>query len=622
MVRVTASAWVIVIAALSLGTALASQTVSSGQGSGLGPGQPRDVPPAPPTARRIPIGTSTITGSVTAADTGKPIRGARVSVSGSVVTAAGQNPPPGGMPGGVVVGGISVVSIVPGGVATSGGMTTSVPMTGRGVMGGMGLSRSVLTDESGQFTFQRLPAGQFTLMVFQSQFLQTTYGQRRPGGQGTAIRLTDGQQLNLKVQMMRGGVITGTVYGEDGEPQRGVQVRGLRYMMTNGVRRLQQTGFASTDDRGVYRLFGLQPGDYMVSATPTASDTMMMERMNAETAAIEQAIQSGAVQPPAAPGLPATVSVPINAPQLMTGPPSPPPAYLPVYAPSSLISSGATTVTVTGGDERSGVDIQVRLAQASQVQGTVATAIEPGVAVQVSLVNDDPTMEGVAYNSTRIDQTGRFTFRGVAPGKYTVFAQTVPAPPAVSFVNGQPVPPTQPTAPPRLTDDQKRWGRASVTVEGQSTVEVNLPLRPARSISGIVLFEMAKAPDLTRMRPSVFLTPAPSVRPVSMPSGPPSAQIGPDGRFTLTGVMPGLYVLRAGIGMLKSAMVGGEDTADFPLDFTGERDVMDAVITVTDRVSQLSGVLTDASGKPVSDYSVIVASADSRFWIRDRDGSS
>src|SRR5262245_6370815 len=619
MARPAPSAWVIVIAGVSLGAALAAQTVvSSGQSTGVGAGQPRDVPPPPPTVRRIPVGTSTITGSVTAADTGKPVRGARVSLSGGITMAAGQTPAPAGAPG-VVVGGINVgVVSVPPGVVTSGGMVTgSVPVSGRGVTGGMmGVSRSVVTDSNGQFTFQRLPAGQFTLTLFQSQFLQTTYGQKRPGGQGTTIRLTDGQQLEVKVQMMRGGVITGTVYGDDGEPQRSVQVRGLRYVMTNGVRRLQPTGFASTDDRGVYRLFGLQPGDYMVSATPAASEALMTERMNAESVAIEQAIQSGAVQPPAAPGLPSPVSVPISPPQPMAAPATtPPPAYLPVYAPSSLMPSGATTVTVAGGDERGGVDIQLRLAQASQVQGTVATAVEPGVAVQVSLVNDDPTMDTGAYNTARIDQNGRFTFRTIAPGKYTVFAQTVAAPPTMTIVNGQPVAPTAPTQMPRLTDEQKRWGRASVTVEGQSVVEVNLPLRPARTISGIVLFEMAKPPDLTRMRPSVFLTPAPSARSMPMTASPPSAQIDADGRFTLTGVMPGLYVLRAGAGLLKSAMVGGQDTADFPLDFTGERDVLDAVITVTDRTSELSGALSDPSGKPVSDYTVIVAAADSRFWI-------
>ena len=127
--------------------------------------------------------------------------------------------------------------VVPGGVTLSG--RGGVPLTVAAGLSGTGLSRTVLTDASGQFSFERLPAGQFTLSVFQSQFLQTAYGQKRPGGQGTTIRLGDGEQLNLKIQMMRGGVITGTVFGEDGEPQRGVQVRGLRYVMTNGVRRLQ-----------------------------------------------------------------------------------------------------------------------------------------------------------------------------------------------------------------------------------------------------------------------------------------------------------------------------------------------------------------------------------------------
>jgi hypothetical protein len=619
MARVSVRAWLTVISSVSLGAAaLAAQIVSSGQAPVAG--QPRDMPPPPPAVRRIPIGTSTISGTITAADTGRPIRGARVSVNGTtVVPGAGygavvggaMGSVPAGAPPGVVVGGISVVGVQPGGVATVGG----VPLTGRGGFG-TSVNRTVVTDASGQFSFPRLPAGQFTLMVVQQQFLQTFYGQKRVGGQGTTIRLTDGQQLNLKIQMMRGGVITGTIYGEDGEPQRNVPVRGLRYLMVNGVRRLQQTGFANTDDRGVYRLFGLQPGDYLVSATPNQSESQMYERMDTEMAAIEQAIASGAVDPPAAPGLPSTVSVPINRPQPGGNPmpPTPPPSYLPVYAPSSLIPTGATTVAVTGGDERAGVDIQLRLAQASQVQGTVATALEQGVTVQVSLINDDPTMDGVSNNSTRPDQTGRFTFRAIAPGKYTVFAYTVPAPSSMTFVNGQPVQPTQPVAPPRLTDAQKLWGRAAVTVEGQSVVEVNLPLRAARTISGMVVFDMAKAPDLTRVRPSIFLTPAPSVRSIPMMSGPPSVQIEPDGRFTLTGVLPGRYSFRGGFGMLKSAVVAGQDTADFPLEFTGEHDVMDAVLTFTDKTSELTGTLTDAAGKPAPDYTVIVAPSDNRYW--------
>ena len=361
-------------------------------------------------------------------------------------------------------------------------------------------------------------------------------------------------------------------------------------------------------------MYGLQPGDYLVSATPNLSDAPFNERMNSEMAAIEQAIASGAVQPPAAPGLPSTVSVPVTPPPQMNTPPTQPAGYLPVYAPSSLIPSGATTVTVAAGDERSGIDIQTRLAQASQIQGTVATVNDPGVTVQVSLINDDPTLDGVSNTSARVDQSGKFTFRAIAPGKYTVFAYTVVAPPPMTFINGQPQPQPQPTTPPRLTDAQKLWGRASVTVEGQSVVDVNIPLRAARTISGIVTFEMAKPPDLSRNRMTVFLTTAPGVGSIPMGSAPPSAQIEPDGRFTLTGVLPGRYSLRGG-GVLKSAVINGEDTADFPLDFTGEHDITNAVLTITDQMSELTGVLTDATGKPATDYTVIVAPSDTRFWI-------
>ena len=91
-----------------------------------------------------------------------------------------------------------------------------------------------------------------------------------------------------------------------------------------------------------------------------------------------------------------------------------------------MIPSGATTVTVAGGDERAAIDIQTRLAQASLVQGTVAMVNEPGVTVQVSLINDDPSQDAGSNFSTRVDK--RASSHSVRwRGKYTVFAQTVVA---------------------------------------------------------------------------------------------------------------------------------------------------------------------------------------------------
>lgn len=581
--------------------------------------QVRDPASVQPATRVIPVGSSSLSGTVVAADTGRPVRGARVSVSGIIVTpgAAGAAPAgrgglAGGVPGGVASGVLGAPVV---GTAPQAGLPAR---GGSGVQAGsvQGLSRMVMTDADGQFTFPRMPAGQFTLSINHNLYLTLSYGQKRPGGPGTPISLAEGQKVSVKVSMLRGGVITGTVIGDDGEPQRNAQVRGWRYTMTNGFRRLQSTGFATTDDRGIYRLFGMQPGEYVVSATPSNMDLIGANSAGSQFDLVEQAIASGPVRPPAAPGQPPTVSVTIAPaaplqPGQVAPAPTPAPTYLPTYGPSSLVASGATSVTVVANEERS-LDIRVRLAQASTVQGSLTAPPDPNVRVQVYLTSDDPTVDAPPSASTGVDASGRFTFRTVTPGNYTVYAQTVSTSLfSVTIVNGQVV---QSPQPPALTDAQKRWGKAAVSVEGQSTVEVSLTLTPCRSISGVVLFEMQRPPDLSRTRVMVTASPAPS--PQSMAMGPmPQAQIGPDGRFTLTGVMPGRLFLRTiGGGTLKSAMVSGEDTLDFPLEFTGDRDVTDAVLTVTDRTSELSGTLTDSLGKPASDYTIVVAASDNRYW--------
>ena len=107
-----------------------------------------------------------------------------------------------------------------------------------------------------------------------------------------------------------------------------------------------------------------------------------------------------------------------------------------------------------------------------------------------------------------------FTFRTIAPGKYMVLAQTVAAPQPMQIINGQPTPPQAPTGPVRLDDSQRWWARVPVTVEGQATMTTNLTLQPGRSISGVVLFEMAKPPDLTQARLTVSITPSPGAQSV------------------------------------------------------------------------------------------------------------
>jgi protocatechuate 3,4-dioxygenase beta subunit len=596
---------VITLALFALASAWGAGARLTAQAVPVPPGiQVRDpsAPPpqrgqGPPPVRRIAIGSGAISGTVVAADSGRPVRNARVNLNGFT-------PPP--IP--AASGAPSTATLTP--PVFAGGVTISSSLGGVSQTFNIGsLSRTALTDAQGQFVFSRLAVGQYSLSVNRNEYLTTNYGQKKPGGSGTTIQLADGQQMKVELRMIRGGVITGQVIGEDGEPVSNAQVRSLRYTIASGVRRLQSSGFAQSDDRGMYRMFGLQPGDYIVSATPNPPD-FGMDRMNADMAAIEQAIASGAVQPAAAPGMPATVIIPT--PVGPQAPPTQPPGYLPVYYPSTPIPSSASVVHVAGGDEHTGVDVQIQLVQASTIQGSISNPPPQGIAVQVSLLSDDPTTDVGSLPSTRVGNDGKFTFRTIAPGKYIVFAQTVASPQPMQIVNGQPIPGQ--VTPGRLDDSQRWWARAPVTVEGQATLTTPLTLQAGRSISGVVLFEMAKPPDLTQARLTVSVTPPPGSQNISF--GPPSqAPVGSDGRFTLNGVIPGKYILRSQSGGLaKSSIVNGEDTLDFPLDFTGERDISDAVLTVTDKTNGLSGTLTDSLGKPGTDYTIVLASSDERFW--------
>jgi len=140
--------------------------------------QPRR--PTPPVRdrgqpRAAPSGTASVSGSVLVAGSGQPARNVRVTLTGEEL---------------------------------------------RG-------SRSTTTDDQGQFSFTALPAGRFNLSVTKPGHVTVSYGQRRPGSQGTPIQLGDGQKFLAQLQIPRGSVLTGTVLDEFGEATPGTPVRAV-----------------------------------------------------------------------------------------------------------------------------------------------------------------------------------------------------------------------------------------------------------------------------------------------------------------------------------------------------------------------------------------------------------
>jgi hypothetical protein len=134
---------------------------------------------------------------------------------------------------------------------------------------GQANGRFVMTDGEGRYEMKGLLAGVYTIIAAKPNYVRTSWGERRVEGPGTPIALAAGQELDqTDLRLVRAGVITGRILDEDGDPVTGVQVTPMRYQYQQGSRRLTPAGRSGqTNDIGEYRIYGLSPGQYYVSAT-------------------------------------------------------------------------------------------------------------------------------------------------------------------------------------------------------------------------------------------------------------------------------------------------------------------------------------------------------------------
>jgi hypothetical protein len=137
--RIPAQAVILALSALAFGSQLVGQTPAPATPTGATP------------VRRVPIGTGTISGVVTAAETGRPVGNARVSLTGGASGPTGRSDA------------LSNPLVPPGALSAGRGGTPAMIPSVYGFY--MQVSRTVLTDAQGQFVFQRLPPGQFNLNV-------------------------------------------------------------------------------------------------------------------------------------------------------------------------------------------------------------------------------------------------------------------------------------------------------------------------------------------------------------------------------------------------------------------------------------------------------------------------
>src|SRR6185503_5544825 len=126
---------------------------------------------------------------------------------------------------------------------------------------------SVLTDGAGRFTFPNIAPGRYMVSASKPAYLLTTYGASRPGRPGSSLAAEAGKTVEVRLTMPRGAVIAGTIRDHLGDPAPGVDVLLLRVNASSPGAQIIEDVF-TTDDRGMYRAFGLMPDEYVIAALP------------------------------------------------------------------------------------------------------------------------------------------------------------------------------------------------------------------------------------------------------------------------------------------------------------------------------------------------------------------
>jgi hypothetical protein len=446
-------------------------------------------------------------------------------------------------------------------------------------------NRSVRTDDQGLFAFSGLRAGEFRLMSSLGGYATSWFGARAPLAGEQPFDLVDGEKVSgLVIRMWENATVTGTVTDAAQAPVVGASLIAARVEIIGGRITFDDLGHsATTDEHGVYRLASLPPGDFTIVLRSPADVT------------------------PNAAGNSAA-------------------GYPTVFYPDAISTLGASIVTLSGGETRSDIDFHLARGPSFVIRGHVTGATGPH---ELLLLPTDPGRipNMIDVRRTLADAQGRFAFRGVLAGQYSINVMEVPKEPvpegtsrissaqhgnAISTVNSGPST-TLPLAP--TPSAPTLWASVPVAVLDQNIDDVEVPLTAAACISGTVVFDgTAPKPDAVALASTPVMVLATDGRELGML---PGSGIDATGHFQTVGVPPGPYqvwiVPRLFQGWsLASVMVGGWEMIGVPVD-VGTADVH-AMFTFTDRPGRLSGLVRDADGKAAADATIYVFSTDRRQW--------
>jgi len=218
--------------------------------------------------------------------------------------------------------------------------------------------RTARANGMGGFEFESLPAGAYILRASRKGFMSSEYGQKRWNSAGTPVVVEESETAFVNMRLLRYSAITGRIVDQNdiGLPDQEIVAYRLRTPAEVAVR-------ARTDDRGRYRLYGLEPGTYTVRT------------------AAQQYIED---------------------------------SYLPTFPAATEKLPEARTVDLFAEQQADGVDVRPVAGSLCSI-AVEARSFPPGAVIRLTLASEmgRTTVLGTAYQ-----------FTGLAPGTYDVYAET------------------------------------------------------------------------------------------------------------------------------------------------------------------------------------------------------
>ncbi|HZR24049.1 MAG TPA: carboxypeptidase regulatory-like domain-containing protein [Vicinamibacterales bacterium] len=425
----------------------------------------------------------------------------------------------------------------------------------RAVSSALGVNKAAMTDGSGRYAIAELPAGKYVVSAAKPNYVFANFGERRPMGAGQPIDVADGKTIDrVDFALQRGGAITGKIVDEFGDPVADVQVVTMRYGYVNGERRMQPTGgFANTNDLGEFRLFGLQPGQFFVSAT--------LRNNNFGSDTTDRT------------------------------------AYQPTYYPGTGNVAEAQRITIQSGQTVSGINMMLLPVTANRVSGVALDSNgRPMTGAFVSATQRGNFM-GV-NTGARVNADGTFTIAALPPGEYTLRAGNGAPETAVAdvTVDGSDVTDVQLVVhPPSIMRGRIVFDRAPISLPAPTAVRISAMAISNMAIPGGVggstsanndwTFEIKGGGGLVRVAPFVIAGPAPNPRPNPI------------------------------AWRLKRVLVGDTDVTDSGFEWPVSGTTENVVVEMTTEVAEVDATVVDGAGSSVRDCVVLMFSPDSQRWV-------